>query len=644
MKTKQLKLEQGSTLVVTITVVATLLVLLGVAVQHTQTISRQSQRSRKTAQAMEIADGHLELLFSNWRNIYRKTWTAVPNGSGGTDYSILGTNYFFTSVWNPGPAPTPVPSMAPVATPNPIPTPPKTLFPTEPNYELTQYRIQAVDPMINLDANGNALRETSFGSETFVPLSPAATPPAAYGPNQRQYSYFYLAAVDVTVPTTTGPVKAKVRRVFEKKFDNPWTYAMFYVDDLEFQPTTALPMNGPIHTNGSLYIGTSNFSTTSYLEFAGEYVNGFHPLDPDHSNPTAPNLVADIPPSQVSPYLPFGWNLNLDGTTNNNKSYRELIERPSGGPDLLSEVRLYNQAGYRILIDENNAITMTAKNGSTPTTSEWNEILTAITTNQAIQDFREGTFVRLVTVNVAELVDKLNKLPSWNNIVYISDTSARTVDNAGNVTNPGVAVNVTISSQTVSTTKRGIRIRNSATLPTGGLMVVSDNHIYIQGDFNTGVNPPSNTGTYTDPDGSGYARRNAAIVGDAVTVLSNAWNDSNSTGNLNTRVATNTTINAAIVAGTTFSNGSRYSGGGENFVRFLEDWSKSGGVHLTYYGSMVQLYKSQQATGLWQAPGGNTYKSPFRHWYYDPNFKETSPPGNLQVAAYLQQQRWYQVY
>jgi hypothetical protein len=643
MKTKQLKLEQGSTLVVTISVVATLLVLLGVAVQHTQTISRQSQRSRKTAQAMEIADGHLELLFSNWRNIYRKTWTAVPNGSGGTDYSILGTNYFFTTMYNPGPAPTPVPSMAPVATPSPIPTPPKELFPTEPNYELTQYRIQAVDPMINLDADGNALRETNFGTESFVPLSPAATPPAAYGPNDRQKSYFYLAAVDVTVPTTTGPVTAKVRRVFEKKFDNPWTYAMFYVDDLEFQPTTALPMNGPIHTNGSLYIGTNNFSTTSYLEFAGEYVNGFHPLDPDHSNPTAPNLVADVPPSQVSPYLPFGWNLNLDGTTNNNKSYRELIERPSGGTDPLSEVRLYNQAGYRILINENNVVTMTAKDGSTPSNSTWDEIMTAITTNQGIQDFREGTFVRLVTVNVAELVDKLNKLPAWNNIIYISDTSARTVDNGGNVTNPGVSVNVTINSQTVSTTKRGIRIKNSATLPAGGLMVVSDNHIYIQGDFNTGVSPPSNSGTYTDPDGGSYARRNAAIVGDAVTILSNAWLDSNSTGNLNSRIATNTTVNAAIVAGTTFSNGSRYSGGGENFVRFLEDWNKTP-AHFTYYGSMVQLYRSQQATGIWISPGGNSYKSPMRHWYYDPNFKETSPPGNLQVAAYLQQQRWYQVY
>ena len=188
MKTRPIVSQRGSTLVLTVSVVAGLLVLLGVAVQYTQTISRQSQRSRKTALAMEIADGHLEALFTSWRNIYRRTWTTTSNGSGGTDYSILGTNYFFTSTYNPGPAPTAIPFMTPAATPPTIPTPAPTLFPTESNFQLTQYRIQGVDPMITLDANGNAMRETSWGSQSYVALSPAATPPAAYGKNKWQYS------------------------------------------------------------------------------------------------------------------------------------------------------------------------------------------------------------------------------------------------------------------------------------------------------------------------------------------------------------------------------------------------------------------------------------------------------------------------
>ena len=120
MKRKPAGNNQGSTLVVTVSVVATLLVLLGAAVEYSTQVSRTTQRSRKTALAMEIADGHLEMLFTNWRNIYRTTWTTYSNsynGSGGTDYSLLPTNYFFTSNYSPGPAPSPITYMNPAATP-----------------------------------------------------------------------------------------------------------------------------------------------------------------------------------------------------------------------------------------------------------------------------------------------------------------------------------------------------------------------------------------------------------------------------------------------------------------------------------------------------------------------------------------------
>src|SRR3954464_11918903 len=296
---------QGSTLVVVISVVAFLLVLLGIAVEFTGTISRPTQRSRKTALAMEIADGHLEMLFTNWRNIYRTTWTtytASYQGSGGTDYSLLPTNYFYTTC--PGcttsvssPAPLPIPYMNPAATPPPIPLPATDNFPTGANYQVKQYRIQAVNPMIELDANENAVDVNG------APLNRALTAPAAYGPNDWQYSYYYLAAVDVTVPALTGDVTAKVRRVFEKKFDNPWTYAMFYVDDLELQPDAALTITGPIHTNANLYIGTSNFTaqgptwpnypTGGRVEYGSDYVNGVSPKETQHAGLTitAPNFA-----------------------------------------------------------------------------------------------------------------------------------------------------------------------------------------------------------------------------------------------------------------------------------------------------------------------------------------------------------------
>jgi hypothetical protein len=675
MTTKTHRTESANTLVVTVSVVATILALLGAAMSYTEHISRMAQRSRKTALAMEIADGHLEYLFSSWRNIYRTTWTTWSSNqaSGGTDYALLGTNFFFTNCPTctvqtaASPAPTPLQYMTPSATPAPIPTPPSSYFPAASSYTLTQYRIQAVDPMIDLcgpdttpcpsGTSEMAVKETSFGSGSFTALPADQIPPAAYGPNTWQYSFFYLAAVDVTVPSMTGTVTAKVRRVFEKRFDNPWTYAMFYNDDLELQPSAAMTVDGPIQANGNLYIGTSNLTTLDRVSYGGSYVNGYSPNDGQHSgSPTAPNFAGSLPPSQQPPFLPFGWNLNInnaDGTTNND-SYHELIEVPASGTDPLGNVRYYNQAGIKVLIDSSNNVTYYNAAGTVVSTSSSGNdkqiallLNSAITKNQGLWDPRENTYVRAANVDVGVLKTAIDAgtITGFNGVIYIADTTTN-----GTV----VTSKLGGTSNNVNTTERAIRLVNGTILPSGkssvsnvaGLTVVSANPVYIQGNYNTGGNsPPSNSGTYTDPDVTGYTRKAAAVVGDSVNVLSGAWSDVNSPNGIASRVATNTTVNAALVSGIvpSGSSGSNYSGGGENFVRFLEDWT---GKSFTYYGSMVELYKSTQGTGVWNGSGLTVYKAPGAHIYYDPNFGTytSTPPGKLQLAAYLQQQRWYQIY
>ena len=665
----KLNSERGNGLVVTISVVTTILAILGAAVQYTSHISRVAQRTRRTALAMEIADGHLEFLFTNWRNIYRKTWISGSYSTGGTNYALLGTNDFYTDLYKPSngcsgcPTPSPVavwssgnPTPTPIPTPPTIPTPAKSNFPTEPNYTVTQYRIQAVDPMITLDANGDALKETTWGSGSFTTLGQSAAPPAAFGPNAWQYSFFYLAAVDVSVPalgTATGTVTAKVRRIFEKRFDNPWSYAIFYNDDLEFHPSASFTINGPIHTNGSLYIGNSNFTAQSTVEYSGDYVNGVSPNDTSTHvfGISAPNFVANMPPIQVSPYLPFGWNLDLNSsdTNTNNDSYRDIIERPAAGTDALSNVRYYNQPGIRIVINADSTVTITRIDSSgvvtSVTGSQYNtwcanngqgSSTTILKQGQALYDAREGAAVKVTNLDVSKLVSNTGSLTGWTGLVYISDAGA------------GTSTTVTINGTNYNTTKRAIRLINGYQLPSGGLTVVSDNPVYIQGNYNTAstssATVPSNNGTYTDPDASGYTRVPAAVVADAVNVLSTGWNDSSSAQGIANRVASaNTTINAALVAGIVPSSGGNYSGGGENFIRFLEDWSTK---TFCYYGSMVELYRSLQATGTWNGTG-SVYVSPSTsRWYYDDStFSSSSgPPGSLQIAAYLQQQRWYQVY
>ena len=679
--------ERGSTLVVTIAVVATILVLLGSAVGYTQHISRMASRNRKSALAMEIADGHLEYLFSSWRNISR---------APALRYTLKQppTNFFFTTPdYNPGPAPTPWTSPSPgpspwPGAPAPIPRPSPSNFSTESGYTVDQYRIQAVTPMIELDASEKSILATN------------AFPPAAFGPNTWQYSFFYLASVDISVPTLKGTVKAKVRRVFEKKYDNPWAFAVFYNDDLELQPVTPLSIDGPVHTNGSLYIGTSNLTvangTTSVrppskVSYGASYVNGFGPGDVRYradgiypaGTVSAPTFPIDLPPSQESPYLPFGWNLkmqNADGSVNND-SYHELVERiATGSTDPLQEVRYYNQAGYRVVINADNSVKIIKADGTELQGNPYGNWVgnngqgsstSILDPGKAVYDARENAWVRVVNVDVAKLTSFVNSgaLPGWNGVVYITDAGAATYNPDRTVKTAGTSSTLTVNGTPYPTTKRAVRLINGAALPepsntqsgyvinpyTGttykGLTIASDNPVYIQGNYNTGYNPPSNTGTYTSPtgtlnaNGSGgtYARKPAAVIADAVTVLSNAWLDGNSPTSP-TRTASNTTVNTAIVAGTVPSSSNLYGGGGENFIRLLENWAAGTNSSFTYYGSLVQLYQSNQAIGRWSGTGSICQPPDIMRFYYDTNFAITSPPGNLQIAAYLQQQRWYQVY
>ena len=214
---------------------------------------------------------------------------------------------------------------------------------------------------------------------------------------------------------------------------------------------------------------------------------------------------------------------------------------------------------------------------------------------------------------------------------------------------PGVAVNVGLLSAVglsspYSRLNRFPVIVNGALLPSVGLGIASPNTVYLQGDYNTGSNgsnlPNSNTtSAYTPPTQNpspvvtGYDRRAAVVVGDAVNILSNSWNDANSLLSRSNRPASSTTFNTAIVAGNVPTTTTSYSGGIENFTRFHEDW---GGKYLTLYGAMALLFDSMQATGRWSSAD---YGAPNRRWYYDTLLQDRNPPG-FRVARTYERGTW----
>jgi hypothetical protein len=130
-------------------------------------------------------------------------------------------------------------------------------------------------------------------------------------------------------------------------------------------------------------------------------------------------------------------------------------------------------------------------------------------------------------------------------------------------------------------------------------------------------------------------------MADAVMLLSNSWNDANASSSVGSRAASNTTYNMAILAGVmpgmyTPPVGDPhygkaqygYSGGANNYPRFLESWS---GRTCTYTGSMAELFQSKVFTGKWDT--GNIYVPPTRRWNFDTNFTNTPPPGSLDAVT-----------
>ena len=184
----------------------------------------------------------------------------------------------------------------------------------------------------------------------------------------------------------------------------------------------------------------------------------------------------------------------------------------------------------------------------------------------------------------------------------------------------GVVTNYTYITNYTVVSQAGIVLTNGVALPPQGLGVATPDPVYIIGNYNVTTNGAAvNLGTFNTTQ-----TRPAAVYSDAVTILSSNWNPANSTAAIGSRTAANDTVNAAFLTGNVPSNGSYYSGGVENFPRFLENWS---GYTFTYNGSMVCMFNSQIATAPW--PGtGTVYNPPTRNWAFDLNFNNPAkqPP------------------
>ena len=72
------KQEAGTAIVLVISILATLMVIVGVAAEYTMSISRNVQRSTTLENAVAVADGCLENNFAYWRQLCRTPGQNLP--------------------------------------------------------------------------------------------------------------------------------------------------------------------------------------------------------------------------------------------------------------------------------------------------------------------------------------------------------------------------------------------------------------------------------------------------------------------------------------------------------------------------------------------------------------------------------------
>jgi hypothetical protein len=174
-----------------------------------------------------------------------------------------------------------------------------------------------------------------------------------------------------------------------------------------------------------------------------------------------------------------------------------------------------------------------------------------------------------------------------------------------------------------------VQLHNAVTIPNRaavnadsarGLTLATNGAIYVQGTYN------APTRRVTDPNYALVqgAEAPAALVADAIMLLSDSWDNSKSgkENRSNHRQAVDTVYSTALVMGNVPAPSGDYGGGLENFPRFLENWGSN--TDATYRGSLIRLFRSESFAEKWGY--SNVYDRPERDWSFHTGFREYSPP------------------
>lgn len=376
-------------------------------------------------------------------------------------------------------------------------------------------------------------------------------------------------------------------------------FAMYSSGDMEISCGQRFNVTGRVHSNSQLYVEPDSALTfQSDVTAVNEILFQRHPLD-TRSAPSGAAVYEAKKNSKVAAMtLPIGM-------TNTPEAIREIIQPPPADEDPTSpmgRLRYYNQADLVLVVSDAGVSATSQKYNSLASIPiPAKQLQQWVTTTNKFYDARENKTVRSVDINVGNLA-------AW------SETSGNLHAALGSAKLSSVYV---VDNRTLPGNELGaVRLVNGMELPAAGLTVATARPLYVLGHYNQ---TSANLGT-TNTGGT----RPASLAADAVTILSVNWSDTNSTATVGSRTAGSTTVNAALLTGAVETTYGKYSGGMENFPRFLEKWGSAN--VFTYNGSMVKMFASLYATNAWGKT--NVYDPPKRNWAFDVNFDDSTklPP------------------
>ena len=443
--------------------------------------------------------------------------------------------------------------------------------------------------------------------------------------NAQEYRYTAKSIATDSVALTEADLELR----FKSRLVPLFQFAAFYNKDLEILPGPIMSLSGPVHTNGDLYLYSSSATLTvnGQVTTAGNLYRGRK--DDKTCNNNAVYIFDPLASRSLIPSCATLYQVkSSDITAWNNQIQMKVPIVTVPTPDVFDPTpgKIYwDKADLRVVLElsaANSVVGIQVRTAANAVDAAASATLNAcagtisgkaVGTTQ-IYNFREAKNIRLLDIDMKGVLNCLKSSNWFNTGKLLSDA-----------TEGGLVFHLTVKSPTSSNpvpNPYGVRIKNGATLQSSiagaplvkGLTVVSDQALYIQGDYNSVNKIP------------------AATLSDSLNLLSNSWVDANSALAIGSRVVGgNMTVNAAFLAGTDTTRniegvggqgGGAYNGGLENYPRFHENWA---GRTLIYRGSFVSLGKPQHVSGAWAT---QSYGAPNRDWNYDTSFNNAAnlPP------------------